>query len=317
MRFKRILTATVVVSPRNVVCGEAARRRGDHGRSPRWAARRRMRGSGNGRLSASLCQNPRERPKSSILLPVSLPYQPHSDYQSPYALPPRGGKSRPSALWFVLGGVLMVVAGVVFGVAIFHFARTVTHTDAEFAAVGTHPVTLPAHTDRGLFVLDGRPIPRCRVTDTSGTALNFRRPDERFTYNRWVAVRVFDTGDGNILFTCPRSLGGRIRIAEVPSGDDIARLGFVGVLLPLGIGGVGFVVVLVTGILWFSRRPGRPAPMYGAQPGPAYGAAPGSPPASPPGYPPPSPPQGAAPGPTSVAQPPFVAPEGAPEESPS
>src|SRR3954452_15761033 len=258
MRFKRILTATVVVSPRNVVCGEAARRRGDHGRSPRWAARRRMRGSGDGRLSASLCQNPRRRPKSSILLPVSLPYQPHSEYRSPYALPPRKGKSRPSALWFVLGAVLMVVAGVVFGVAIFHFARTITHTDAEFPAVGTHAVSLPARTDRGLFVLEGRPVPRCRVTDTSGTDLSFRRPDGRFTFDQWVAVRGFDTGDGNVTFTCPRSVGGPIRIAEVPSGDDVARLGFVGVLLPLGLGGLGFVVVLVTEILGFSRRPLQP-----------------------------------------------------------
>src|SRR4051794_23549434 len=115
MRFKRILTATVVVSPRNVVCGRGWAPAWGHGRRPRWAARCRMRGSGYGRLSASLCQNPRERPKSSILLRVSLPYQPHSEYRPPSALPPTAAKPRPSAAWFAVGGVLLVAAGVVFG----------------------------------------------------------------------------------------------------------------------------------------------------------------------------------------------------------
>jgi len=252
-----------------------------------------------------LCQNPHRPPKSSILLPVSLPYQPHSEYRPPYAPPMRDAKSRPSAAWFVVGGVLMVVAGVVFGIAIVHFARTITHTDAEFPAVGSHAVTLPADTERGLYVLDGRPIPRCQVTDSSGAPLNFRRPDEQFTYNEWVAVRVFDTGDGNVVFSCGRGTGGRIRIAEVPSGDDFARLGFLGVLLPLGLGGVGFLVVLVTGILWFTRRPRPPVPMYGAPPGPAYGAAPGYPPGYPTAYPPTDPP--AAP-PTGPPEAPPTAP---------
>jgi hypothetical protein len=216
------------------------------------------------------------------LLPVTLPYQPHSEYRPPYDGPSTPTKKRPSAAWFVVGGVLMVGAAVVFGIAIAHFVRDIRHTDAVFRATGSHAVTLPAGTDRGLYVPEGRPIPPCQVTDGSGAPLHFRQPDGRFTYGEWVAVRVFDTGDGNLVFTCGGGVGGRIRIASVPSGDDFAWLGVVGVLLPLGVGGLGFVVVLVTSVLWYSRRPRQPVL--------GYGAAPGYPPTYPPGYPPAYPP---------------------------
>ena len=228
---------------------------------------------------------------------MSLPYQPHSEYRSPYDAPSPPTKKRPSAAWFVVGGVLMVAAAVVFGIAIAHFVRDISHTDAVFRASGSHAVTLPAGTERGLYVPEGRPIPTCQVTDGSGAALQFRQPDGRFTYGEWVAVRVFDTGDGNLVFACGGGVGGRIRIASVPTGDDFAWLGIVGILLPLGVGGLGFVVVLVTSILWYSRRPRQPVLEYGA---PGY----------PPTYPPPSPLAGPPPaGPPAARQPPFTVPD--------
>src|SRR3954452_14937581 len=222
-----------------------------------------MRGSGYGRLSASLCQNPRERPKSSILLRVSLPYQPHSEYRPPSALPPTPAKPRPSAAWFAVGGVLLVAGGGVFGGAMYQFVRTLAHDDAVFPATGSHAVALPPGSERGLFVPEGRPIPLCQVSDGSGAALHFRGPRERFTYGEWVAVRVFDTGDGNLVFSCAPGAGGEIRIAQIPSGGDFARLGFLGLLLPLGLGGLGFIVLLVTTGLWIVRRPQQPGPAYG------------------------------------------------------
>lgn len=240
---------------------------------------------------------------------MSLPYQPHSEYRPPYDAPPSPVKKRPSAAWFVVGGVLMVAAAVVFGIAIFHFVRDISHTDAVFRASGSHAVTLPAGTERGLYVPEGRPIPACQVTDGSGAPLDFRQPDGRFTYGEWVAVRVFDTGDGNLVFTCGGGVGGRIRIASVPTGDDFAWLGIVGVLLPLGVGGLGFVIVLVTSVLWFSRRPRQPGPLYGAPPGAAYGPPPGYPPGYPPTYPSQSPQQSPPAGPPGAAPTPFTAPD--------
>jgi hypothetical protein len=193
-----------------------------------------------------------------------MPYRPHSVYTSPYAPPPSPVKRRPGAAWFAVGGALLLVAVVLFGVAMFRFVRTISHTDAVFPAVGTHTVTVPAGTERGLFVHQGAPLPRCQVSDGTGSPLQFRRPVERFTYQRWVAVRVFDTGNGTLVFSCGHS-GGVIRIATIPGNGDFARLGIIGVLLPLALGGLGFVVLLVTTILWISRRPSAPQP--GAPPG--------------------------------------------------
>jgi hypothetical protein len=201
-----------------------------------------------------------------------MPYRPHSEYPSPYPAMVPPAKKRPSLAWFAVGTVLVVIAAVLFGLAVARFVRDIAHADAVFHASGTHQVTLPANAERGLFVREGRPLPRCQVSDGSGSPLQFRRPGEQFTYGDWIAVREFTTGDGNLTFTCPGGGRGQIRIAEVPSGSDFARLGLLGVLLPLGLGGAGFVVLLVTAILWFSRRPSAPP---GAPPGP--GPPPGSP----------------------------------------
>lgn len=220
-----------------------------------------------------------------MVLCVSMPYRPHSSYVPPYAAPPATtAKKRPSAAWFAVGGALMLVATVLFGVTVFHFVRTISHTDAEFPAVGRQVVTVPAHTERGLFVREGQAVPRCQGSDGSGSPLLFRRPAGTFTYGQWVAVRVFDTGDGTLVFSCPLSSGSRLRVAPMPSSGDFARLGLIGILLPLAMGGLGFVVVVVTAILWFTRRPAvsPPGPPPAWAPGPPGWQQPGPPPGGPP-----------------------------------
>jgi hypothetical protein len=236
-----------------------------------------------------------------MVLCVSLPYRPHSEYPSPYGWSTTPVKRRPSAAWFAVGAVLMVVAGIVFGVAIVRFVRDIADADAVFSASGVHEVTLPANAERALFVPDGRPIPRCQVSSAGGQLVQFRRPAEDFSYGDWVAVRVFDTGDGHLTFSCPLGGRGEIRIAEIPSEGDFARLGFLGVMFPLALGGAGFVVLLVTTILWFSRRPTSqiagmpPGWPPGPQPGWQQGPPPGGPPAGPSSGIPPA--HGSAPGP--------------------
>jgi hypothetical protein len=176
---------------------------------------------------------------------------------------------------------MIVVAGVLFGITVFHFARTIAHTDAVFPASGVHAVTLPAHERRGLYVVEGDPVPQCRVVDGTGSPLFFERLNGDFTYDRWVAVRSFDTGDGRLTFTCTQSFGQEIRIAKIPSARDFARLGILGILLPLGTGGLGLAVLIVTGILWYTRRPGATT---GWQPYPPGGPMPPYPPGGPPPY---------------------------------
>ena len=208
-----------------------------------------------------------------------MPYRPHSTYTSPYQ-PQAVVKKRPSWVWFGVGGLLMLVAAVIAGVTFIRLGLDISRTDAVFPASGVHAVSVPAGTERGLFVEEGRRLPRCSVSDTSGNPLQFRRPDSRFTYNQWVAVRIFDTGNGSLQFDCGQGQPGQLRIARVPTEGDFARAGILGFFVPLVVGGIGFVVVLVTAILFFTRR--RP----GGTPGPPPGAPPGWQPAPQPTWPP-------------------------------
>jgi hypothetical protein len=169
----------------------------------------------------------------------------------------------------------MVVAAAVFGVAITHLVRDVARTDAVFPAAGVHRVNLPAGVERGVFAEEGRRLVHCRAVDDRGAEVDFRRPGSRFTYDQWVALRVFDTGDGRLTFTCSAASRGDLRIASVPSTGDLAQLGLLGLLLPMALGTLGLVIVVVTAILWFIRRPARPAPP-GWQPGPPIGRQPPS-----------------------------------------
>jgi hypothetical protein len=226
---------------------------------------------------------------------VTTPYAGPSPYP---ALPPIPVKKRPGWWWFVVGGVLMLAAAVVFGIALARFLQTIAHTDARFPAAGVHRVELPAHVRRGVYGIEVEPRPRCSATDGSGAPIRFQAPDDRFTYDQWVALVTFDTGDGHLTFTCSDRGGVTdLRVAQVPSGDDFARLGLVGVGVPLLLGGAGFLVVLVTGILWFTRRTQRPVPTYGMLPGGPYQPPGGYPPGPPPGggYQQAPPPQGPTP----------------------
>jgi hypothetical protein len=195
-----------------------------------------------------------------------MPYRPHSAYPSPYP-PPSAVKKRPSWVWFVVGGLMMAAAAAIAVVTIVRIGLDISRSDAIFNASGAHTVTVPAGVERGLFIEGGNRLPRCDVSDSSGTPLDIRRPDSRFTFNEWVAVRVLDTGDGTLRFDCARGQVGQIRIAQVPSDGDLARAGVFGFFVPLLVGGIGFVMVLVTGILFYTRRPTAAyAPPPGWQP---------------------------------------------------
>jgi hypothetical protein len=192
------------------------------------------------------------------VLRVSLPYAGPPSYPAPLPLPV---KKRPRAWWFAVGGLLMLAAVIVFGVSVARFVHHVTHTDAQFRDLGRHEVTLPPHVERGIYAVVGRPRPACAATYGSGTRIRFRHPSGRFTFDGWIAYATFDTGDGHVTFTCRGPLiVSDLRIAAVPDGGDLVRLGVVGVGIPLLLGGAGFLVVLVTGILWVTRRAPRPLP---------------------------------------------------------
>jgi hypothetical protein len=186
--------------------------------------------------------------------------------QPPYGgLPPYGGRptypapprrQRPRVVWFVVGGILLVLAPVIFVGAIFTVLRPLTQEDAVFAADGqAHQVSVDSGEERALFKESGSAV-QCVATNGSGTDVEFRRVSGSFTYNEWKAVARFDTGDGDLTFTCNSGSGSdRVRIAQLPStGGFIAGI-LIGVIVPLLLGLVGIVMLIITGILWATGAP--------------------------------------------------------------
>ena len=189
--------------------------------------------------------------------PPNQPYGAHPP--PPYAAPPPR-RPRPRARWFVVGGVLLVLAPVAFVGALLLTLRPLMAEDAVFAADGqSHQVRLPAGEERAIYVDGASADTTCEVTDGAGDPVDLRSPGGDFTYNEWEATAVFDTGDGDTTFTCTGSdPTDRVRIASVPSVGGLIG-GVVGaVLLPLLLGLAGLITLVVTGVLWATGAPRAP-----------------------------------------------------------
>lgn len=176
-------------------------------------------------------------------------------YPPGYLTPPRPRRRRPSVVWFVVGGVLLVLAPVVFGLSLYLTLRPLAHEDAVLPADGsTAQVSVPAGEERALYREVGSPA-RCEITDGSGQVLEQRLVTGDFTYNEWRAVSRFDSGDGDLSVTCDGFPGSRVRIGELPSTGGFVGGLLAGILLPLALGLAGVLVLLVTTILFVTGRP--------------------------------------------------------------
>jgi hypothetical protein len=188
-----------------------------------------------------------------------MPYRPHSEYRSPLAPPPPVGKQRPSAAWFVVGGALVAVAVAFVAIGVHRYTHTLGDPDVEFSGDGAHQVALPAHVERAVFVDTHRGAIRCTATERNRAPVAFVRPLGATTYGPWTEVATFDTGDGDLRFTCHGSVGaGRVRVQAVPSLELITSLS-IGSWVGLYVGVPGLVILGITGVLWVTRRPRRTA----------------------------------------------------------
>lgn len=208
------------------------------------------------------------------------PYQPYQQGQPAYPQPgqpgypayqPPGGyqrppKKRPRAIWFAVGGLLMV-AGIAIGVALFVTAYTSATAEDGVITANGQPATInaPAGEKRMLFVPSGERPPSCTLVDGTGTKLLVRAIFNDSTLSTggtdWNGFSQVDSsGDGRITITCNPTTTGDGSQVQVRMGApiDVKDLGgrvlggFAALVL---LGGAGFVVLLVTTILWFSRKP--------------------------------------------------------------
>ncbi len=196
--------------------------------------------------------------------PPSQPGQPRHQppYQQPYGAPPptpyqQPGKPRPRAVLFVVGGVLLVLAPLVFAGSLLWTLRPLTQSDGVVTADGTpQQVDLPAGEDRGLFLAGDDAGTTCTAVDSAGTNVEFGFPGGDFTTGDWRAVNRFHTGAGDLTLTCQSpDPSDQVRIGPLPSTGGLVGGLLVGILAPMVLGLLGLLVLIVTAVLWGTRPP--------------------------------------------------------------
>lgn len=171
--------------------------------------------------------------------------QPPYDAPPPAPQPAPGGK-RPTLKGVWIGIVLMVLAIVVLAVGMFAAWKPLFSADAVFPADGQEQaVDLPAGEDRGVWLREGQPA-SCRAVDADGNPIRFDGTGGDYNVNEWNAVNKFDTGAGDVVFTCQSGIEGtEVRISPLPGVGTIvvAMLLSCGLALLLGIGGLVLLIV--------------------------------------------------------------------------
>lgn len=176
----------------------------------------------------------------------------------PYDARPRERRRRPSGWWFVVGGVLVLVAIVAF-VALFAWTLTgFLDTDAKVAADGRAETVRLEGDDRRMLWLEDGLSQTCVVTDpASGEEVATRSVTGDFSRSEgdtgWTGSVTFAPGSGSVEVTCTG--GGSVVVGPAPAiGSFVVGL-LATILVPLLLGGSGVVVLIVTGVLFATGRP--------------------------------------------------------------
>ena len=147
-----------------------------------------------------------------------------------------------------------MLAPIIFAGAMFTMLKPLTQEDAVFAP-GDAPVQLdlPPGEERAIST-DSAPVD-CSAVDGTGEAVEFRPIDPEFTWNQWTALARFDTGDGQVKFTCTGPAGSHLQLAPLPSPDRFVAGTLVGVWGPLLLGGIGLLMLIITGVRYARGAP--------------------------------------------------------------
>jgi hypothetical protein len=195
--------------------------------------------------------------------PYGQPYQPPPIY--PAYQKPVPSRRRPSAWWFLVAGLLML-AGVAIGILlIVQAVRGFIDVDATIQDDGeTHSIVVDADQDRMVWI-DMFDQPVCSIVDAeTGEEVRLEGLNAEYTKSsgsrEWTGDSNFDPGSGMLDVTCEES-GGPIQIGPaVEFGAFFGGLA-AGILLAILLGGVGFVLLIVIGVLYATGRPRNvPAP---------------------------------------------------------
>ncbi|WP_244932258.1 hypothetical protein [Nocardioides sp. W7] len=184
---------------------------------------------------------------------------------TPSTPPSTPARARPSGWWFALGGGLLVAA-VASGIALFVWTLSgFLDTDVTVLADGeAQQVQVPTDGDRMAWTWESRfdlDDPPCTIVDTAtGAEVALRSPGGEFRRRDgggdWTGVARFDPGSGSLVVTCASAAGG-LQLGPAPSLGSFGLSLVATIVVPLVLGGLGLVVLLVTGILWSTRATTR------------------------------------------------------------
>lgn len=187
-----------------------------------------------------------------------------TEYVSATPEPARPPKARPSAVWFAVGGLLLVAA-VVVGVVLFVriFDQGFLTVEATVPADGAaHDVTVGTDGDRFLWEPEAGSAD-CTVVDRgTGGPVSLQPVAGDFTREyddgAWRAGATFDPGSGRLSVSCsadegPAQIGPALDVGGFVSSVIVA------IAVPLLLGGLGLAVLIGTGLLWVAR-PARQEP---------------------------------------------------------
>lgn len=204
---------------------------------------------------------------------MSRPPPPPQYSGGPYP-PPAHPKPRPRKRWFFVGGALLALSIVALVIGAVLTFSSVTETDAVVDATAT-PVEVEVEPgeERMFFVPEEQPPVRCQLRDTDGDAIALYPPSGTVTVTAqgrtWLGVGTFTSTGPDVVVECDGTAGQVVRIGAAFGFDTVGRL-LLAMAVPVGLGLVGATILLVTTILWVSRKPAPPMthPGYGGPPPP-------------------------------------------------
>ncbi|WP_161962364.1 hypothetical protein [Nocardioides speluncae] len=133
--------------------------------------------------------------------------------------------------------------------------------DGTFVVGEAVSVTSPAHQKRMLFVdKSASSDPDCTVIDGTGSARDLEELGVRVTVDNgdgvWRGLASFDSGDGDLTVTCTGEAETLMRIGPPAGPIDVLKVMFP-IFGSLVLGGIGGLILVVTGIRYATRRPLR------------------------------------------------------------
>jgi hypothetical protein len=162
----------------------------------------------------------------------------------------------------VLAVGLMLVGVAVGATVLVLTIKGFTETDATIEADGqTHRISVETDRDRMVWI-DQFDQGDCTIVDVeTGEEVEYTgTPDATYTkYTdgvEFLGDRTFDPGSGDLEVTCAET-GGPIQIGPAPQFGEFFGGIALGIFLPFFLGGVGFLMLIVLGVLFATGRPRR------------------------------------------------------------